>query len=252
MKKVKEIIIAKFSSKWFQIKEIILMMLSPTRLLDNEMNAATRSILGGSVKANTIWLDVGCGLKPFFSSFNHAHYAGIDIEISGRASAMKVPDKYFDGVNIPYEDNMFDGVLCTQVLEHVESLDSLLSECNRVIKPGGSFIISVPFIYREHEQPYDFRRFTSYGLVLAMNRNGFQVSSMLKLLSAIETIATLFAVYVSNNIASKNKFIYLLTGIFLIFPTLIFSKFLAKILPDNRDLFCVLISSAVKISHLKR
>ena len=43
-------------------------VLSPVWLLDNEMNAVTRDILAASVKDNTHWLDVGCGLKPFASS----------------------------------------------------------------------------------------------------------------------------------------------------------------------------------------
>ncbi len=66
---------------------------------------------------------------------------------------MKVADKYFDGIHIPYEDNVFDGVLCTQVLEHVVDIDLLLAECNRVIRLGGSLVVSVPFLYSEHEQP---------------------------------------------------------------------------------------------------
>jgi len=215
------------------------------------MNAATRDILAASVKDNTHWLDVGCGLRPFASSFSHAYCIGIDIEASGAPDHMKVPDRYFDGINIPYEDNAFDGVLCTQVLEHVENLDLLLAECNRVIKMGGGFVVSVPFLFREHEKPYDFRRFTSYGLMLAMERNGFHVNSCLKCLSAIETIATIFSVYVSNNIGSRNKILLILSSLFVIFPTLIFSKYLAKVLPDNKDLFCVLISSAVKTANLK-
>jgi SAM-dependent methyltransferase len=234
-----------------RFRKIIKTAFSPVWLLDNEMNAATREILAASVKDNTHWLDLGCGLKPFASSFNHAHCIGIDIEVSGRSGDMKVPDNYFDGINIPYEDNTFDGVLCTQVLEHVENLDLLLTECNRVIKMGGGFVVSVPFLYREHEQPYDFRRFTSYGLMSALARNGFQVSVSLKCLSAIETIATIFSVYVSNNIGNKNKFSLILSSLFITFPALILSKYLAKILPDNRDLFCVLISSAVKTAHLK-
>ena len=137
------------------------------------------------------------------------------------------------------------------MLEHVENIDLLLAECNRVIKVGGEFVVSVPFLYREHEQPYDFRRFTSYGLMLALTRNGFKVSSCLKCLSAIETIATIFSVYVSNIFGTKSKLAYILSGLFITFPALALSKYLAKILPDNRDLFCVLISSTVKTKHLK-
>ena len=227
------------------------MVFSPVWLLDKEMDAATRKILATSVKDNSQWLDVGCGLKPFASSFDHAYYTGIDIQVSGRADDMKVPDKFFDGINIPYDDNMFDGVLCTQVLEHVENLDLLVAECNRVIKVGGRFVVSVPFIYKEHEQPYDFRRFTSYGLLLTMKRNNFQIDSCVKCLSAIETIATIFSVYISNNIGSKSRLAYILTGLFITLPTLVLSKCMARILPDNEDLYCVLISSAVKTAHPK-
>lgn len=241
----------KWVSHQAHLKNILKLLLSPVWLLDKKMNESTRSILEEKVSEDSHWLDVGCGLKPFHCSFKNAYYTGIDIEVSGRSAEMKVPDKYFDGVNIPFDDSAYDGILCTQVLEHVENLDLLLKECNRVLKIGGEFIVSVPFLYREHEQPYDFRRFTSFGMALALSRNGFRVTANLKCLSAIETIATLFSVYISNNIAFKNRIALVLSSLLIIQPSLIFSLLLSKILPDNKDMFCVLISSAVKISHLK-
>lgn len=228
------------------IGKVIKNILSPVALLDMELEELTRNILLNSVKTNSHWLDVGCGLKPFESSFsNAASYQGIDVEVSGRDGNLKRPDKFFDGVHIPYDDGIFDGVLCTQVLEHVAELDLLLAECNRVLKVGGTMIVTVPFVYREHEQPYDFRRFTSYGLMMNLSRYGFKVESCLKYLSAIETIATLFCVYISN-IGSRSKFLYLMTGCFISFPVLRLSKLLAKFLPDRRDLFCGLIACSVK------
>jgi SAM-dependent methyltransferase len=233
-----------------RIREIIRNNLSPVWLLDKKMNHLTRNILSESVKGDSHWLDVGCGLKPFASSFIHAHYTGIDVAVSGRPEELKKPDKIFDGINIPYEDGMFDGILCTQVLEHVENLDLLMAECNRVLKIGGRFVVSVPFVYREHEQPHDFRRFTSFGLILALKRNCFNVESCLKCLSAIETIATLFSVYVHNNIASRSALLHVITGCLLIWPALVLSNLLSKIIPDNRDLYCTLITESVKTENL--
>lgn len=233
-----------------RFREVIRNILSPVWLLDKEMDAATRKILSTSVKTNSHWLDVGCGLKPFASSFDHANYTGIDVAVSGRSGDLKKPDKFFDGINIPYEHNIFDGILCTQVLEHVESLDLLLAECNRVLRTGGCFVVSVPFAYREHEQPHDFRRFTSYGLTLALSRNGFKVESCLKCLSAIETIATLFNVYVNNNIGSRNRLLYVATSCLIIMPVSILSKLLSKVLPDNKDLYCTLVMTSVKTNNL--
>ena len=229
------------------IREFVRNVLSPVALLDMELEESTRNILLKSVKTNSHWLDVGCGLKPFESSFSHAaSYMGIDVEVSGRDGGLKKPDKFFDGVHIPYEDEIFDGVLCTQVLEHVNELDLLLAECNRVLKVGGALVVTVPFVYREHEIPYDFRRFTSYGLMMNLSQHGFKVESCLKYLSAIETIATLFCVYISN-IGSRNKFMYVVIGCFVSFPVLRLSRLLAKFMPDSRDLFCGLVTCSVKI-----
>ena len=236
--------------KKFRFKNMLVNALSPVWLLENKMATLTRNILKSSVKNNSHWLDLGCGLKPFAPSFNHAYYTGIDVEVSGRSDQLKKPDKYFNGINIPYEDNTFDGILCTQVLEHAENLDLLLAESNRVLKADGVLVVSVPFAFREHEQPYDFRRFTSYGLMLVLSHNGFKMGSCLKCLSAIETIATLFSVYMSNNIGSRNKYLYVLTGGLVTLPVLVLSCLLSKILPDNRDLFCCLVACSVKVNNL--
>ncbi|MCK6380635.1 MAG: class I SAM-dependent methyltransferase [Leptospiraceae bacterium] len=234
------------------IRKVIRNAISPVWLLDRRMELSTQKILSKCVKNNSKWLDVGCGLKPFASSFNHASYTGIDVEVSGRSDDLKKPDKLFDGVNIPYKERQFDGILCKQVLEYVENLDSLLAECNRVLKTGGVFVVSVPFVYREHEQPHDFSRFTSFGLKQIFSHFYFQTKSSEKCLSAIETIATLFSVYVNNNIGVRNKFIFILTGCLITLPILVTSIFLSKILLDNKELFCVLVNHSVKIKNLKR
>jgi SAM-dependent methyltransferase len=58
----------------------------------------------------------------------------------------------------------FDTVLLLDVLEHVPDPAKVLSEIYRVLRPGGTLILSVPHLSRLHEEPYDFYRFTKYGL----------------------------------------------------------------------------------------
>jgi SAM-dependent methyltransferase len=232
------------------IREVIRTAISPDWLLNRRMDGLTRDALSAYVNEGSDWLDVGCGLKPFASSFKQASYTGIDVEVSGRSENLKKPDKFFDGINIPYKNSKFDGILSTQVLEHVENLDLLLAECNRVLKAGGAFVVSVPFVYREHEQPHDFRRFTSYGLTQVLSRHGFKVESCLKCLSAIETITTLFCVYLSNNIGSWNKFSLVTIGCLVTIPALLLSVLLSKILPDNGDLYCTLVLTSIKTNEL--
>ena len=54
-----------------------------------------------------------------------------------------------------------DVILATELFEHVENINQGLKECFRVLKNNGVMILSVPFLYRVHGDPYDFRRWTS-------------------------------------------------------------------------------------------
>ena len=118
-------------------------------------------------------LDVGCGNKPYEPLFNTTpeNYIGCDIV---QSSEHKV-DVLCKATNIDAEDNFFDTAFSTQVMEHVDNSDLMMSECNRVLKPGGIFILSVPLCWELHEEPYDFFRFTKYGLKELCDRNNFEV-----------------------------------------------------------------------------
>jgi SAM-dependent methyltransferase len=105
-------------------------------------------------------LDVGCGEKPYEAWLERADQCiGIDVVAGARVDALIAP-----GERWPVEDASIDAVLCTQVLEHVAGLDKTLEEVDRVLKPGGRFVVTVPFVYNEHGAPEDFRRFSVHGL----------------------------------------------------------------------------------------
>lgn len=75
---------------------------------------------------------------------------------------------------LPIADAAFDLVYMSNVLEHVRDPGSLLRECHRILKPGGRIIITVPFFIKIHQAPYDFYRYTSYGLVAQFEQAGFR------------------------------------------------------------------------------
>jgi len=120
-------------------------------------------------------LDVGCGSSPFRKLFQDIHYTGIDI----------VEGPYVDVVapadNIPFHDNRFQTILCTEVLEHVKEPREVLNECNRVMKDGGIMYITVPMTWYLHYEPYDYYRFTKYGLQYLVEKSGFEVIKVNKL-----------------------------------------------------------------------
>lgn len=61
-------------------------------------------------------------------------------------------------------DASIDAVFCSGVLEHVDDCHVAVSECLRILKAGGIFLVGVPFAQPIHRAPQDFWRFTEYGV----------------------------------------------------------------------------------------
>ena len=119
-------------------------------------------------------LDVGCGTKPYKDMIRHTGYVGLEFDTPENRNS-KQADIFYDGVYFPLEDAAFDGILTTQVLEHVFTPEIFMTELNRVLKPGGKLLLTVPFVWDEHEQPYDFGRYSSFGLKALLERHGFEI-----------------------------------------------------------------------------
>lgn len=128
------------------------------------------------------------------------------------------PDYWFDGRQIPFEDSSFDLILCTEVLEHAEDPDKLVREMNRVLQPGGMALITVPSMWGEHETPYDFRRFTSFGVMKLLEQGGFSVLTALKEKAGIESWVALGMSEISHSRRGwrlPSKYLVRLTGVLL-------------------------------------
>lgn len=118
-------------------------------------------------------LDIGCGNKPYQDKLAHKiiNYTGVDII---QSSENKV-DYLCPANEIPLENNLFDTVISTQTIEHVEDHQGLINEAYRLLKPDGVFIVSGPLYWPLHEEPYDFFRFTKYGFKYILEKAGFEI-----------------------------------------------------------------------------
>ncbi|MFN9546443.1 MAG: class I SAM-dependent methyltransferase [Cyanobacteriota bacterium] len=126
-------------------------------------------------------LDVGCGTMPYRALFPQAEpYEGLEINQARQEKNSRVT-YFYDGQTFPIGDNHFAAILCSEVLEHSFVPERLLSECHRVLRPGGVLLLTLPFLWPEHEQPWDSQRFTHFGLRQRLVAAGFQVETMLKL-----------------------------------------------------------------------
>ncbi len=80
-----------------------------------------------------------------------------------------------DSAHLTHASDSFDTVLCNQTLEHVEEPEQTIRELHRVLKTGGHAIATVPFLFPEHKDPTDFRRYTRDGFAKAFRRAGFTI-----------------------------------------------------------------------------
>ena len=125
-------------------------------------------------------LDVGCGLGPYRTLLTgpagHVNrYIGLDLE-QGRYGGR--PDIVWKGEHIPLPDAAVDGVLLTEVLEHCAEPSRVLAEVFRVLRPGGTCFVSVPFLWPVHDPPYDEFRYTPFALERMLASAGFRILAL--------------------------------------------------------------------------
>lgn len=133
--------------------------------------------LAPAIKASV--LDVGCGSKPYRELFHCDEYIGMEID-TPEARLSKKADVFYDGIRMPFTEGRFDAIIASQVLEHVFEPDRFIKEINRILKPGGSLLITVPFVWDEHERPIDYARYSSFGLGYLLEKHGFQIVRSVK------------------------------------------------------------------------
>lgn len=119
-------------------------------------------------------LDVGAGQAPWRELLSQAEYVGLDVESADSFGMRRQPDVvYYDGCAMPFDSASFDHVMCSEVLEHVPDSAAFMTEVARVLRPGGSLILTVPWSARLHHVPNDYVRFTRYGLERLLRAAGF-------------------------------------------------------------------------------
>lgn len=181
-------------------------------------------------------LDVGCGNKPYEDLFHSTEYIGLEID-HGATSHSKKADVLYKGNRFPFDDAAFDSVVLNQVLEHVFEPENFLKEIHRVLKPSGLLLLTVPFVWDEHEQPFDFSRYSSFGLIHLLQKSGFEVLEHKKSVNDIRIIFQLLNVYLYKMIKTRNKYIPLILAPIFSAPVNIIGEIMGWIFPRNNDFF---------------
>ncbi len=182
-------------------------------------------------------LDFGCGRKPYESLFKVDEYIGIDMEQTGHEHTSSKIDVFYDGKRIPFEDGSFDSVFCSEVFEHVFNLDEIVPEIKRVMKKNGKILITVPFCWNEHEVPYDFGRYTSFGIRHIFEKHGFEVISLRKSGNFARVNFQLWALYFYSTINTNSRVVNYLLRMLVIIPINVIGSLLLPLFPRNSSLY---------------
>lgn len=117
--------------------------------------------------------DLGCGEMPYKNwLLNYADsYTGVD----WGNSIHEIKADILANLNepLPIKSEVADTVMSLSVMEHLREPQVFLNEAYRILKPSGSMVLQVPFMWWVHEAPYDFYRYTRFGLQYMFEKAGF-------------------------------------------------------------------------------
>ncbi|HWH07273.1 MAG TPA: methyltransferase domain-containing protein [Candidatus Paceibacterota bacterium] len=115
-------------------------------------------------------LDVGGSTKSGY----HELMQGTHTITTANIDAAYGADLIFDAEKAwPIADESYDAVLFINVLEHLYDHRMALREAYRVLRPGGTLHIAVPFMFNVHGSPNDYFRYTKSALTRLLNDSGF-------------------------------------------------------------------------------
>lgn len=148
-------------------------------------------------------LDVGAGDRWIAGRLSPGtRYVALDFPATGRDLYGARPDVFADAAALPFTDASFDGVVCLEVLEHVPEPGRVLREIARVLKPGAHAWFSMPFLYPVHDAPFDFQRYTEFGVRQNVAKAGLQLVAVRSSLHSIRSAGLLACLAIAGGLGA--------------------------------------------------
>lgn len=139
-------------------------------------------------------LDLGCGQAPLYLAYRDLARSVTCVDWGNSKHDVSHADVLCDlNERIPLPDASFDTIILSDVLEHLFRPQTALSEIRRMLRPGGKLLMSVPFLYSLHEKPYDYFRYTQFGLERMADEARLHIVALEELGGAPEVFADFIA-----------------------------------------------------------
>ena len=189
------------------------------------------------VTPDHIVLDVSAGQMQYKPMYDHGNYVAMDAKIGDVNWNYSKLDIVGDAMHLPIRAACVDTILNFTSLEHYPNPNQFFFEVSRVLKPGGRMFLFAPCVYLEHQQPYDFGRYTRFGLNNMCLQNGLEVVSLLPSNSILHTAMVLLAwarddimkIQDQQHVVTQmNEIITNLTATFKVYDNALKDHFLAR------------------------
>jgi len=154
------------------------------------------SLWAERARVRGVVVDLGCGMKPYQSWLGAGADRWLGFDLPSSVSGKPRADAFATGTDVPLRDGAADCVLSTQVIEHVPRPFEVVAEAARLLKPGGSLLLSAPQAQWLHEEPHDYFRYTKYGLMELARTAGLTPLSVVPFGGAIALIGFLLSSHV--------------------------------------------------------
>lgn len=142
-------------------------------------------------------VDLGCGNVPFYSAYKDHITGNTCVDWPNTLHKNQYLDVECDlNQPLPLPDCYFDTIIISEVLEHIANPELVWAEMKRILKPGGRILLSVPFLYKIHEAPFDFFRYTEFALRNFAEKNKLNVLELESFGGLPEVFADITAKYV--------------------------------------------------------
>jgi SAM-dependent methyltransferase len=117
--------------------------------------------------------DLGCGTRPYEKDILVGADSYVGVDWSNTQHGLHADIVADLNKPLPIASAAADYVISLQVMEHLCEPQVMLGEAFRILKSSGSVYITVPFQWWLHEAPYDYFRYTRYGLDYMLGKAGF-------------------------------------------------------------------------------
>jgi ubiquinone/menaquinone biosynthesis C-methylase UbiE len=136
-------------------------------------NSITEKLCTSSIIKGTVY-DLGCGERPYEVDILKVADKYIGVDWGETLHTLKADIVSDLNKQLPIDSEVADTVTSFQVMEHLCEPQTMLNEAYRILKRNGTIVLTVPFQWWVHEAPYDYFRYTPYGLRYMLEKAGFR------------------------------------------------------------------------------